>query len=81
METHSAWYLFPPKDAVGVDWSVFPQGHEHVQADESGFRGFIVEFYNIISDVVVQGERACVYVSVCARVCMCVSVCVSEIMS
>ena len=54
METHSAWYVIPPKDAVGVDWSVFPEGHEHVQADESGFRGFIVEFYNIVSDVVVQ---------------------------
>ena len=37
-----------------MDWSVFPEGHEYVQADESGFRGFIVEFYNIISDVVVQ---------------------------
>ena len=37
-----------------MDWSVFPEGHEYVQADESSFRGFIVEFYNIISDVVVQ---------------------------
>jgi hypothetical protein len=31
-----------------------PAGHEHVQAEADGFRGFIVEFYNIISDIVVQ---------------------------
>ena len=31
-----------------------PVGHEDVQADHSGFRGFVVEFYNIISDIVVQ---------------------------
>ena len=54
VETHSAWYLIPPKNAVGVDWSVFPEDVEHVPPDEDGFRGFVVEFYNIISDVVVQ---------------------------
>jgi hypothetical protein len=31
-----------------------PAGHEHVEPDASGFRGFVVEFYNIISDIVVQ---------------------------
>lgn len=54
IETHSAWYLLPPKDAVGVNWEIFPTGHEHVQADKNGFRGFVVEFINVISDVVVQ---------------------------
>ena len=54
VETHSAWYLIPPKDAVGVNWDIFPQGIEHVKADKEGFRGFVVEFINIISDVVVQ---------------------------
>ena len=52
VETHSAWYLLPPADAVGVNWDLFPEGHGHVQPDKHGFRGFIVEFINIISDVV-----------------------------
>ena len=33
---------------------MFPEGHEYVQAEKDGFRGFVVEFNNIISDVVVQ---------------------------
>ena len=53
VETHSAWYLLPPKDVINIDWSVFPDGHEYVQPEADGFRGFIVEFINIISDVVV----------------------------
>jgi hypothetical protein len=31
-----------------------PAGHEHVEPDATGFRGYVVEFYNIISDIVVQ---------------------------
>ena len=54
VETHSAWYLIPPKDAIGVNWELFPDGIEHYPTDKDGFRGFIVEFINIISDVVVQ---------------------------
>ena len=54
VETHSAWYVIPPKKHPDVDWSVFPDGIEHIEADENGFRGFIVEFYNVVSDVVVQ---------------------------
>ena len=54
VETHSAWYLLPPKVSPGVNWSIFPDGHEHVQARADGFRGFVVEFINVISDVVVQ---------------------------
>jgi hypothetical protein len=54
VETHSAWYLLPPENAVGVNWDLFPADHAHVQADKHGFRGFVVEFINIISDVVIQ---------------------------
>ena len=55
VETHSAWYCLSPKDASGVNWDVFPRGHEHVQGQgEDGFRGFVVEFINIVSDVVIQ---------------------------
>ena len=54
VETHSAWYLIPPKDAIGVNWELFPKGIEYYPADKNGFRGFIVEFINVISDVVVQ---------------------------
>lgn len=54
VETHSAWFLLPPQDAVGVNWSLYPEDIAHVQPEEDGFRGFVVEFYNIISDVVVQ---------------------------
>ena len=55
METHSAWYLIPPPNKPGVNWDMFPEDVKHVcpqGGDE--FRGFVVEFYNIISDVVVQ---------------------------
>ena len=54
METHSAWFLIPPKTATGIDWDMFPEDVQYVEAQKDGFRGFIVEFYNIISDVVVQ---------------------------
>ena len=54
VETHSAWYLLPPKDTVGVNWDLFPEGHDLVEPDADGFRGFVVEFINVISDVVVQ---------------------------
>ena len=55
VETHSAWYCLSPKDVSGVNWDVFPRGHEHVQGQgEDGFRGFVVEFINIVSDVVIQ---------------------------
>jgi hypothetical protein len=54
VETHSAWYLLPPKLSPGINWDIYPDGHEHVQAQSDGFRGFVVEFVNIISDVVVQ---------------------------
>ena len=53
METHSAWYLIPPVDAV-VNWDSFPEDVQHARPLEDGFRGFVVEFYNVISDVVVQ---------------------------
>ena len=49
IETHSAWYLIPDAQAEGVNWDVFPEDIEHALPDEQGFRGFIVEFYNIIS--------------------------------
>ena len=53
METHSAWYLIPSADAEGVDWKVFPEDIEFALPDDKGFRGFIVEFYNIISGMCV----------------------------
>ena len=39
---------------LGVKWDFFPEDVEYVRPDEEGFRGFVVEFYNVISDVVVQ---------------------------
>ena len=33
---------------------MFPEDVEHVHPEEDGFRGFVVEFYNLISDCVVQ---------------------------
>ena len=54
METHSAWFLIPPKNDPDVNWNSFPEDIQYVEPDGDGFRGFIVEFYNIISDVVVQ---------------------------
>ena len=54
VETHSAWYLIPPADQGGIDWDVFPEDVRHVRAQADGFRGFVVEFYNVVSDVVVQ---------------------------
>lgn len=54
METHSAWYLIPPAGQGGVNWDVFPADIDHVVPQPDGFRGFIVEFYNVVSDVVVQ---------------------------
>ena len=49
IETHSAWFLIPPSSDNDVDWSVFPEDIEFALPDETGFRGFIVEFYNVIS--------------------------------
>ena len=49
IETHSAWYLIPPANAEDVDWDFFPEDIEFALPDETGFRGFIVEFYNVIS--------------------------------
>ena len=49
IETHSAWFLIPPVSDKDVDWSVFPEDIEFALPDETGFRGFIVEFYNVIS--------------------------------
>ena len=54
IETHSAWYLLPPEGSAGVDWAQMPSGHEHIVPEPDGFRGFVVEFYNVISDIVVQ---------------------------
>ena len=54
IETHSAWFLIPPANAADVDWGFFPEDTEFATPDETGFRGFIVKFYNVISDVVVQ---------------------------
>ena len=51
IETHSAWYLIPPKDCKDVNWDVFPEDIEYALPDENGFRGFVVEFYNIISGI------------------------------
>ena len=39
---------------LGVKWDFFPEDVEYVRPDEEGFRGFVVEIYNVISDVVVQ---------------------------
>ena len=39
---------------TGVNWDHFPADVEHARPDATGFRGFVVEFYNVISDVVVQ---------------------------
>ena len=47
-------YLLPPREQPGVKWSTMPEGHELVEPEQDGFRGFVVEFINIISDVVVQ---------------------------
>ena len=41
--------MIPPKDDKDVDWGVFPEDIEYAHPDENGFRGFVVEFYNIIS--------------------------------
>lgn len=49
IETHSAWYLIPPADKPGVKWDLFPEDIKFALPDEQGFRGFIVEFFNIIS--------------------------------
>lgn len=54
VETHSAWFLIPPADQAGINWDMFPEDVQHVRAQKDGFRGFVVEFYNIISDVIVQ---------------------------
>ena len=54
VETHTAWFLIPPPDYPGINWTHFPDGARDVEADEQGFRGFVVEFHNLISDVVVQ---------------------------
>ena len=39
---------------MGVNWDVFPEDIHDVSADKNGFRGFVVEFINVFSDVVVQ---------------------------
>jgi len=54
VETHSAWYLLPPENSPGVNWDLFPNDHGLVEPDSDGFRGFVVEFINVISDLVVQ---------------------------
>jgi hypothetical protein len=41
--------LIPPADAENVNWDVFPEDVQYALPDEKGFRGFVVEFYNIIS--------------------------------
>jgi len=56
IETHSAWYLIPNAKAEGVNWDVFPKDIEYALPDETGFRGFIVEFYNIISGVCIRAR-------------------------
>ena len=33
---------------------MFPEDVQHVRPQKDGFRGFVVEFFNVISDVVVQ---------------------------
>lgn len=54
IETHSAWYLIPPADKAGVNWDLFPEDIKFALPDEQGFRGFIVEFFNIISGTWVE---------------------------
>ena len=61
VETHSAWYLIPDAQAEGVDWDVFPADIDHALPDEQGFRGFIVEFFNIISGVFTHLYHVCIF--------------------
>ena len=61
VETHSAWYLIPDAQAEGVDWDVFSADIDHALPDEQGFRGFIVEFFNIISGVFTHLYHVCIF--------------------
>lgn len=57
VETHCAWMLLPPKDDPNVDWSVLPAGAKDLPEEEDGFRGYIVEFYNQVSDCTIQDSH------------------------
>ena len=58
VETHSVWFLVPPPDHPGVNWSLLPDGGREVEP-VGGFYGWVVEFHNHISDTVVQdGHQA-----------------------
>ena len=57
IETHSAWYLIPEQGAEGVNWDAFPEDIKYALPDATGFRGFIVEFYNLISGIYPQNFK------------------------
>jgi hypothetical protein len=58
VETHSVWCLVPPPTHPGVNWELLPDGAQEVEPVR-GHRGWVVEFHNHISDVVVQdGHQA-----------------------
>ena len=49
--------LVPPPDHPNVDWSVMPAGAKNLPEAEDGFRGYIVEFYNQVSDCSIQDSH------------------------
>ena len=57
VETHCLWMLVPPADHPNVDWSIYPAGTKDLPADVDGFRGYIVEFYNQVSDCSIQDSH------------------------
>ena len=54
VETHCAWMLVPPPDHPNVDWNVLPPGSKDLPETEEGFRGYICEVYNQVSDTSIQ---------------------------
>ena len=65
VETHSVWFLVPPPSHPGVNWELLPDGCRGVEPTASGHRGWVVEFHNHMSDIVVQdGHQALVNLKV-----------------
>ena len=57
VETHCCWFLLPPSDMPGVDWSVLPPGSRDLPKDKNGFRGFVVENHTQVSDITIQNSH------------------------
>ena len=49
--------LVPPHNHPNVDWSVLPAGAKDLPETEDEFRGYIVEFYNQVSDCSIQDSH------------------------